>query len=312
MALISGPTIADAIADPNNELAKLVAREKDDAKLVDELFLRILNRPGDAEAEIEASRQPTSGDRRRSPAARRALGRSARPRSSPIRPKLEREREAAIAAAKDELAAYEKETGPEARRAGEAEGRDDGRARSRPEGLRGRRSRPSWPTGRRADADRSRVGCPIPTALEADGRADADPGARPLDRRLRARTSKATYTVVAETDLTGITGDPPRSPGRRPTPRRAGPGRAPDGNFVLTEFEVTAAPKADPKQAQAGRARRTPWPTSARTNFDDQAAIDGNPNNASKGWADLAGLRRDPLGDLRDQGADRRSRAARS
>ena len=45
MALISGPTIADAIADPDNELAKLVADEKDDAKLIDELFLRVLNRP---------------------------------------------------------------------------------------------------------------------------------------------------------------------------------------------------------------------------------------------------------------------------
>ena len=29
-----------------------------------------------------------------------------------------------------------------------------------------------------------------------------------------------------------------------------GPGRAADGNFVLTEIEVAAAPKADPKQAK--------------------------------------------------------------
>src|ERR1043165_5939244 len=45
MPLISGPTIADAIADPQNGLGKLVAAEKDDAKLVDEIFMRILNRP---------------------------------------------------------------------------------------------------------------------------------------------------------------------------------------------------------------------------------------------------------------------------
>ena len=45
MALVSGPTIAEAIGDPDNDIAKLVASEKDDTKLVRELFLRILNRP---------------------------------------------------------------------------------------------------------------------------------------------------------------------------------------------------------------------------------------------------------------------------
>ena len=37
--------IADAIDDPQNEISKLVAREPDDRKVVNELFLRILNRP---------------------------------------------------------------------------------------------------------------------------------------------------------------------------------------------------------------------------------------------------------------------------
>jgi hypothetical protein len=53
MALINGQTIAEAIGDPNNDLARLVAREKDDGKLINELFLRILNRPA-TEAEIKA------------------------------------------------------------------------------------------------------------------------------------------------------------------------------------------------------------------------------------------------------------------
>src|SRR5262249_61583112 len=34
MALVSGPTVGDAIADPNNELTKLSGREADDVKLV--------------------------------------------------------------------------------------------------------------------------------------------------------------------------------------------------------------------------------------------------------------------------------------
>src|SRR6185437_2671644 len=53
MALVSGPTVGEAIADPGNELAKLVAREKDDKTLIDDLFLRILNRSATA-AEIAA------------------------------------------------------------------------------------------------------------------------------------------------------------------------------------------------------------------------------------------------------------------
>src|SRR5437667_2042246 len=45
MALVNGQTIAEAIGDPGNDLAKLVEREQDDVRLVQDLFLRILNRP---------------------------------------------------------------------------------------------------------------------------------------------------------------------------------------------------------------------------------------------------------------------------
>jgi hypothetical protein len=44
MALVNGPTIAEAIADPANELAKLEAEVEDDESLVGEIFLRVLNR----------------------------------------------------------------------------------------------------------------------------------------------------------------------------------------------------------------------------------------------------------------------------
>jgi hypothetical protein len=43
--LVNGPVLADAIKDPSNRIAKLVARETDDAKVVEELFLTILCRP---------------------------------------------------------------------------------------------------------------------------------------------------------------------------------------------------------------------------------------------------------------------------
>ncbi len=56
LKLINGPTVADALADPQSELAKLVATEQDDAKVIEEVFLRFLARPPTA-AEIEVGRQ---------------------------------------------------------------------------------------------------------------------------------------------------------------------------------------------------------------------------------------------------------------
>ena len=49
MALVSGPTLGDAIADPGNELNRLVATQGDDAKLIDDLFLRIPGQAGHLE-----------------------------------------------------------------------------------------------------------------------------------------------------------------------------------------------------------------------------------------------------------------------
>ncbi|MGE0608449.1 MAG: DUF1549 and DUF1553 domain-containing protein [Pirellulales bacterium] len=51
--LVNGPTIANAIADPNNNIARLVATESDDAKLINALFVSILARPA-TEKEIAA------------------------------------------------------------------------------------------------------------------------------------------------------------------------------------------------------------------------------------------------------------------
>jgi len=49
MALLNGPTFAAAIDDPESELAKLEASTPDNGSLVDEVFLRILNRAPSAE-----------------------------------------------------------------------------------------------------------------------------------------------------------------------------------------------------------------------------------------------------------------------
>jgi len=54
MALVSGPTVNNAISDPKNAISKLAKEELDNRELIDRLFLRILNRPA-SEEEINRS-----------------------------------------------------------------------------------------------------------------------------------------------------------------------------------------------------------------------------------------------------------------
>jgi hypothetical protein len=44
LSLLTGPVLNDAVKDPNNRIAKIVAAERDDAKVVEEIYLAILNR----------------------------------------------------------------------------------------------------------------------------------------------------------------------------------------------------------------------------------------------------------------------------
>lgn len=44
LAMVNGPIVADAIRDPNNRLNRLVMSEKDDAKVIDQIYLSVLNR----------------------------------------------------------------------------------------------------------------------------------------------------------------------------------------------------------------------------------------------------------------------------
>ena len=152
MALVSGPTLGDAIADPEQRVDPAGRRRRATTrKLVDELFVRILNRPP-TKAEVETCRKGMQADRRRPPPAGRGARPAARPSSPSSGPSSSASASAAIAAAKAALAAYEKELRPRARRAEAQEGRGDRQARGRPEGLRGHR--PGQEAGRLGEGPR--------------------------------------------------------------------------------------------------------------------------------------------------------------
>ena len=103
MALVSGPVVGDVLADPQSDLAKLVAATPDDALLVDEVFVRILNRPARPE-EVSAVKTLTAEIQSDNDAMIAELA-AAEATWKVVRDGLEAERAARIAAATSALAA---------------------------------------------------------------------------------------------------------------------------------------------------------------------------------------------------------------
>ena len=279
MALISGPTISNAIDDPTNELAKLVAKEQDDRKLVDEIFVRILNRPA-TDKEINstlASMKGVSQDHLKLVAALKQREAEVKP----LRAKQDKDRENAIASAKEELAAYEKELAP---RLAEAERQKAERTA-------------------KLQADLKTYEGTLPAKIsEWEKKQSTSVQWMPLDPSALSTSfgvkltkqpdfsvvasgpqGRGTYTLVANTNLKGITAVRLEALPEAGFPQ-GGPGRAPDGNFVLTEFEVKAAPVADP--SKAGKVTlQNPMADFSQANFDVSLAVNGDATNAGQGWA---------------------------
>ncbi len=279
MSLLNGPTLADAIGDPQNELSKLVAREKDDAKLVDEIFLRILNRPARPEEVKAALGTFQALDRDHQKLTGALAGREAEWKD--LLPRLEKRREEAVAQSKAQLEAYEKELAPvlaqrEKERADRIARLDaeikDYEAKVLPAKM------ADWEKKQKAGADW------VPLVAS---RVDASNSAKLVQQpdfsvAASGANGKGVYTFVANTRLKGITGvrleviAEPKAP-------NGGPGRAADGNFVLNQFDLSAAPKNNPGQP-AKVALVNPLADFSQQNFDAKNAVDGTPNN-DKGWA---------------------------
>jgi hypothetical protein len=217
MTLVNGPTIADAIADPQNAITKLVAAEPDDTKVVNELFLRILSRPA-TETEVQAGIE----------ALHASAGEAAK---------------VAAELAKHEVALAAKQAEWEARHVAPAF------TNLEPAGL---QSSMNATLTKQPDH-----------AIVASG-----------------NNGKGTYTVTLNTDLTTITALRLEllADGQFPA---GGPGRAGNGNAVLSELSVTAAPKADPSKAVPVAFSRA-TADFGQDGYPVTNAIDGNPGS---GWA---------------------------
>ncbi|MCA9067015.1 MAG: hypothetical protein KDA96_28320, partial [Planctomycetaceae bacterium] len=92
-----------------------------------------------------------------------------------------------------------------------------------------------------------------------------------------------TYKVVTRTELTGIRAIRLEALADDSLPKK-GPGRAPDGNFVLTEFDVTAAPAAEADKATK-LVLENAQADFSQNNYDVATAIDGKMAPTGNGWA---------------------------
>ncbi|MFT3878711.1 MAG: DUF1553 domain-containing protein [Gemmatales bacterium] len=279
MALVNGQTIAEAVGDPNNALVKLITQEKDDAKLVEKLFLRILNRPATVKEREEAIAMF-----RQIKVDHEALMKELDEREkwwTPVLAKKEADRVAAIAKNKADLEAHEKAIAParaemEKQRLAKVKQLENDLkayettllATKQAEYAKKKNEQIDWfrfnPASYSATAE-TKLAKLDDLSLFASG---------PLNR--------SDYTVTATTDVKGITAIRLEvlMDDKLPT---TGPGRAPNGNFVLSQFEITAGPRNDPKMAKKLKI------ASAQVDFAQEGfaaaqLIDGKPNNA-KGWA---------------------------
>ncbi|MEO1524781.1 MAG: DUF1549 domain-containing protein [Planctomycetota bacterium] len=243
MALIGGPTIATAIADPKNELERIVQDNPDDRLLAEEIFLRSIGRyPSEAElaafdaiktqiqsdhelllqeletqeaawaerkAELEASRLKQLEDTKAKLAARIEA-------AKPEQDRLAKERQARVEKAQAGVDAAEK-------------------------ALEGKL--PKFAKDHRASVEWHPL---LASKATASNKATLEIQS---DRSLLAsgKKDKGIYTITFPTTLKRITGlrlealADPSLPG-------GGPGLPPNGNFVITEFEVLFASSKEPKK----------------------------------------------------------------
>jgi hypothetical protein len=211
LKLINGPTVADALADPASELNQLVANQPDDAKLLEEVFVRFLAR---------------------------------KPHATELQLGLEALQAAAAdqVKAKAALAEYEKQL-------------------------------PAKQAAWEASLGKPVVWQPL-DATELKSAAGATL-TKQEDKSIVAtgNLAKDVYTLFARPDINGITGfklealtDASLAAG--------GPGRAQNGNFVVSEFKVTIDGNPVELAASSSDFHQEGWHVSG--------AIDGNEET---GWA---------------------------
>ncbi len=281
MALLSGPTVSRAINDPTNFLAKLVETEKKDSKLVNEIFMRVVNRPA-TDAEIKSvladmAAVGTDADKITNELAALEV------KLAPVMEDQKKRRDEAIVLSKTNLAIYGEMTKTlqaELEKSHKAEQVLTDRELKEYEKLLPAQAA-FWETRNNAAEAKTTWQLLEPRKINASGKVKlaklddgtivSTEGASPSDFFINAR--------VMLTNVTGIMLEvlPDQS---LPV---FGPGRATDGNFVLSEIELKwdEGTNAATKMAKLSEARAD----FSQNDYNVAQAIDGEVVAGRNGWA---------------------------
>ena len=281
MALMNGPTVSEAISQGDNGIAKLVAEQPDDTAVINELFMRILNRPAQP-AEVQAALNLMQA----LPPEHEKLEQDLTAYRAEIAPVLqlkEAKREQAISAAQQahdahwETIKVQEEAAAKAHadKLASAQKGFDEYAATIPEKI------TAWEAG--LSSGETAWSVLVPGKMTASTKAKLT---REEDNSIFVtgpNNRVGNYEVTTETNVQGITGiklqifSDSRLPGN-------GPGRAPNGNFVLTEFTVEAWPKGKPDEKQT-LVLQNAQADYSQDGYNVTTAIDGNRDATNNGWA---------------------------
>ena len=244
MALVSGPTVNDAISDPQNAIVKIAKEESDNSKLINRLFMRILNRPATSE-EINRSKQlfteQIDGDHS-------LLIEKLMHAESKIKDWLqdqEKKRDDAISIARKELDEYNAQIAESVKKANDARNAKIAKAKENLSSfdktlpVKVEKWESDYSSGKSQWSD-----------LNISNISSKMPGVKFEDQKdgsifVGGRSAKGSYIIETLANASHLTGIRVEAMKDDRLPRK-GPGRAPnDGNFVLTEFEVLASPVKD-------------------------------------------------------------------
>ncbi len=282
MALLSGPTVSGAINDPNNAIAGLVKANADDRQLINELFLRVLNRPV-TDKEVKSALN-TAG--LIEPEHKKLLGTldAKQKELAPLMNEQDRQRTTAITLAQTTLDTYVKDNAAKVAAAKKAWEDNITASAARLDAYEKSLSEKTgvWEKGL-TNVAKATAWHPLKfTELKATTAAKLTqlPDGSVL---VSGAAGNADYTLTADTTLTNITGVKIEAIPDLSLPN-FGPGRAPDGNFVLTELQFGWSTKAAKdkfmdigfKEAKADF---------SQADFAVTNAIDGKVVAGANGWA---------------------------
>ena len=279
MALVSGPTVGDAISDPGNVISKLASSDMDDAKLVDELFIRILNRPATSQ-EIQAGVETI----RAIPAEHTKLASSLEAFRNSLPPDVK----TAIAARAEAITKARSVLADATKTWNEHKVETENAKRLKTESLTAELA--NWeknlPAGLVEWEKAGHFGTTWTILKFVEMTSTNGAKLDALDDGsifVSGPNGKTEYSLGADTDLTGITGIRLEALADDKLPAK-GPGRSPNGNIVLSEFAISAAPKAQSNPLRPVVLQNAQADFS-QSGYDVKSLVDGHAGDQTTGWA---------------------------